>query len=64
MLKERSPYKAIGTKKYLESAITITGGYLDEMKVNEKTVSYSVEEEIEIPAYLGKISFEYAESNK
>lgn len=56
--------KAIGNKKYLESAITIKGGYIDEMKVNEKTVSYSVEEEIEIPAYSGKISFEYAESNK
>lgn len=61
-----SPFivKAIGNKKYLESAITIKGGYMDEMKVNEKTVSYSVEEEIEIPAYLGRISFEYAESNK
>lgn len=61
-----SPFivKAIGNKKYLESAITIKGGYIDEMKVNEKTVSYSVEEEIEIPAYSEKISFEYAESNK
>lgn len=61
-----SPFvvKAIGNKKYLESAITIKGGYIDEMQVNEKTISYSVEEEIEIPAYSGKISFEYAESNK
>ena len=56
--------KAIGNKKYLESAIIIKGGYIDEMKVNEKTVSYTVEDEIEIPAYSGKITFEYAESNK
>ena len=61
-----SPFivKAIGNKKYLESAITIKGGYIDEMKVNEKTVSYQVEDEVEIPAYNGKISFEYAEINK
>lgn len=61
-----SPFivKAIGNKKYLESAITIKGGYLDEMKVNEKTISYTVENEIEIPAYNGKITFEYAEINK
>lgn len=61
-----SPFivKAIGNKKYLESAITIKGGYLDEMKVNEKTVSYTVEDNVEIPAYSGKVSFEYAEINK
>lgn len=61
-----SPFivKAIGNKKYLESAITIKGGYLDEMAVNEKTVSYSIEDDIEIPAYNGKITFEYAEINK
>ena len=61
-----SPFivKAIGNKKYLESAITIKGGYLDEMAVNEKTVSYSIEDDIEIPAYNEKITFEYAEINK
>ena len=61
-----SPFivKAIGDKKYLESAITIKGGYLDEMKVNEKTVSYTIEDSVEIPAYKNKISFEYAETNK
>ena len=61
-----SPFviKAIGDKKYLESAITIKGGYLDEMKVNEKTVEYEVKDSIEIPAYSGKINFEYAEVNK
>lgn len=56
--------KAIGDKKYLESAITIKGGYIDEMKVNEKTVNYTVKDLIEIPAYSGKINFEYAEENK
>lgn len=56
--------KAIGDKKYLESAITIKGGYIDEMQVNEKTVTYTVEDLIEIPAYSGKINFEYAEINK
>ncbi|MBR3696787.1 MAG: DUF881 domain-containing protein [Clostridia bacterium] len=61
-----SPFivKAIGNKKYLESAITVKGGYLDEMKVNEKTISYSIEDNIEIPAYNSKISFEYAEIKK
>lgn len=61
-----APYivKAIGDKKYLESAITIKGGYIDEMKVNEKNVKYTVEDMIEIPAYSGKITFEYAEVNK
>lgn len=61
-----SPFivKAIGNKKYLESAITIKGGYLDEMIVNEKTISYTVEDEIEVPAYDGKLSFDYAEINK
>lgn len=56
--------KAIGDKKYLESAITIKGGYIDEMKVNEKTVNYTVEDQIEIPAYSGRITFEYADINK
>lgn len=56
--------KAIGNKKYLESAITIKGGYIDEMRVNEKTVNYTVEDQIEIPAYSKKITFDYAEPNK
>ncbi len=61
-----SPFvvRAIGDKKYLESAITIKGGYIDEMKVNEKIVNYVVKDSIEIPAYSGKINFEYAEVNK
>ena len=56
--------KAIGDKKYLESAITIKGGYMDEMKLYEKTVEYEVKDIVDIPAYSGAIKFEYAEENK
>lgn len=61
-----SPFvvKAIGDKKYLESAITIKGGYIDEMKVNEKVVNYVVKDSIEVPAYSARINFEYAEVNE
>lgn len=48
-----SPYivKAIGDKKYLESAITIKGGYYDNMIANEKTISYESSNRIEIQKY-------------
>lgn len=60
------PYvvKAIGDKKYLESAITIKGGYLDEIKASEKTVSYTVEDEIVINKYNGTMSVDYINVNK
>lgn len=61
------PYivKAIGDKKYLESALTIKSGYLDEKRITfGKTVEYSVEDNIVIPAYTGKIAFENAEKNE
>lgn len=61
------PYvvKAIGDKKYLESALTIKGGYLDERKITyNQTVDYKIEDNIVIPAYTGKIAFEYAEKNE
>lgn len=57
-----TPYivKAIGDRKHLESAITIKGGFLDEMrKVEEKTVGYSVEENIVITKYQGEMPLEY-----
>ncbi len=60
------PYivKAIGDKKYLESALTIKSGYLDERRIQyNKDVEYSVEDNVVIPAYTGKMSFEYAEKN-
>ena len=56
------PYvvKAIGDKKYLESAITIKGGYVDEINANGKMISYEVQDNILVPKYSGNISFEYA----
>lgn len=55
------PYivKVIGDKKYLESAITIKGGYLDEIKEIEKTISYTVEDEIVIGKYDDKMHLDY-----
>lgn len=47
------PYiiKAIGNQKYLESAITIKGGYYDDMIANEKSISYEISNRIEIEKY-------------
>lgn len=47
------PYivKAIGDKKYLESAITIKGGYYDDMIANDKTIEYEISNRIEINKY-------------
>lgn len=60
------PYviKAIGDKKYLESAITIKGGYLDEIKANEKTIHYTVEKNIVINKYEGTMKLDYINVNK
>ena len=59
------PYviKAIGDKKYLESAITIKGGYKDELEANGKTIEYSLEDNIVVPAYGGNLSLKYSEIN-
>lgn len=61
-----SPYvvKAIGDKKYLESAITIKGGYIDEMTASEKQNSYVIENSIIIPKYTGIMKNEYMSLNK
>ena len=58
-----SPYtiKAIGDKKYLESAITIKGGFLDEMTNAEKMISYKTEDNLTIPKYNSEVVFQYAE---
>lgn len=61
------PYtvRAIGDKKYLESALTIKSGYLDERtRKDNKDVKYSVQDNIVIPAYTGKMNLEYAEKNE
>lgn len=60
------PYvvKAIGDKKYLESAITIKGGYLDEIKANEKNISYTIEKNIVINRFQGNMEFNYSHIKK
>lgn len=60
------PYfvKAIGDKKYLESALTIKGGYIDEIKNNGKDIQYTIEDNIVVPAYEGNQKFEYARDNE
>ena len=44
----QSPYivRAIGNKKYLESAITIKYGFLDEMKAENKSVTYNLDDNV------------------
>lgn len=52
--------KAIGDKKYLESAISIKGGYIDEIKAKEITINYSVEDKLIINKFSGKMSLQNA----
>ena len=49
------PYvvKAIGDKKYFESALTIKGGYIDEITGSGKDIEYNVQDNIVVPAYEG-----------
>ena len=60
------PYfvKAIGDKKYFESALNIKGGYIDLMNVDGIDISYTVEDNIVIPAYDGEQIFEYAKEKE
>lgn len=60
-----NPYvvKAIGNKKYLESSITIKGGFIDEIKEYNKNVEYTLEDRIEIPKFDGIMSIEYSKVN-
>ena len=55
------PYvvKAIGNKKYLESSITIKGGFIDEMEANEKDVSYEVLDKVTINKTTVEYSSDY-----
>ncbi len=59
---------AIGNKTYLESAITIKGGYIDKTKAAGKTIEYKVLDNVNVPAYNmenGKqLQFEYAKINE
>ena len=62
------PYiiKAIGDKKYFESALNIKGGYIDSIVVNGKGIEYSLEDSITIPAYeeKEKLEMQYAKQSK
>lgn len=64
-VKTASPYeiKAIGDKKYLESALTIKGGYIDREKVSIN-IDYKTEDNILIPKYDGEISLKYSKEYK
>ena len=56
-----SPFviKAIGNKKYLESSITIKGGFIDEMEANDKDISYEVSDKVVIYKTDIKYSSDY-----
>ena len=60
----QGPYiiKAIGDKKYLESSISIKNGYIDEMKADNKSIEYLVEDYILIPKYNHSLDFDYAKN--
>jgi uncharacterized protein YlxW (UPF0749 family) len=53
-----SPFviKAIGNKKYLESSITVKGGFIDEMEANEKSVAYEVSDKV----IINKTTIDYS----
>lgn len=59
------PYivKAIGDKKYFESALNIKGGYIDEINASGLDISYVVEDNIVVPAYDGEQNFKYSKEN-
>lgn len=56
--------KAIGDKKYLESAISIKGGYVDEIKAKEVAINYSVDNNILIKKFTGTMSLKNATDSK
>lgn len=54
---QAGPYKikVIGNKKQLEGALIIKNGYINEMLATGKSISYIIEENIEIPKYKSEI---------
>ncbi len=64
-VKTSAPYeiKAIGDKKYLESALTIKDGYIDREKISVN-IDYKTEDNILIPGYDGEISLKYSKEYK
>lgn len=61
-----SPYtvRVIGNQKYLESAITIKYGYIDEIRANDKTINYDLVKTVRINKYDGEMQMKDAERNK
>ena len=62
VLRIYSPFivKAIGNQKYLESAITVKYGYIDQMEANEKSISYVLDNNVIVEKYNGNLDFKYA----
>lgn len=62
VLRIYSPYtiKVIGDQKYLESAITVKYGYIDQMEANGKSISYVLDDNVIVEKYDGDLSFDYA----
>ena len=62
VLRISSPYtiKAIGNQTYLESAITVKYGYIDQMEANGKSISYELSDEVLVEKYNGDLTYEYA----
>ena len=52
--------RAIGDKKYLESSISIKGGYIDTMKANDVDVTYELSDKVQIPKYNNRLSLNHA----
>ena len=54
------PYvvRAIGNQKYLESAITIKQGYIDELKANDKNITYTAVDSVKINKYKGEMKLD------
>ena len=48
----------------MESSLTIKGGYIETIKADYKDISYEKSDNIVIPAYSGKINYEYANKYK
>lgn len=58
-----SPFtiKAIGDVSYLESAISIKGGYKDELEADGKKVSYKIQDKVRIEKYNGVMEINYGD---
>ena len=61
-----SPYeiKAIGDKKYLESALNIKGGYIDEKTSINYIINMRVEDNVLINKYEGTMTLNYAKKQE